>query len=195
MIKELSDMTLEEMWRLFPIVLKNYNPEYPHWYEQEKNKLLDIVKEGSVIRISHIGSTAVPGIISKPTIDILMEININCDTTYITNTITLLKWNLMNVTENPFKQTYQMGYTKFGFEEKVYHLHVRYAGDWGELYFKDYLIEHEEVAREYEVLKKQLKEMYEHNRDAYTQAKEEFVTKYTDMAKIQYGNRYKISGV
>ena len=29
MIKELSELTLEELWQLFPIVLKDYNQAYP----------------------------------------------------------------------------------------------------------------------------------------------------------------------
>lgn len=31
---------------------------------------------------------------------------------------------------------------------------------------------------------------YEHNRDGYTNAKAEFVKKYTNEAKLRYGNRY-----
>ena len=57
-------------------------------------------------------------------------------------------------------------------------------------YFRDYLIEHSDVAKEYEDLKLNLWKKYEHNRDAYTNAKTEFVKKYTEKAKVLYGNRY-----
>jgi GrpB-like predicted nucleotidyltransferase (UPF0157 family) len=101
----------------------------------------------------------------------------------------------MNFSEKPFfKQTYNKGYTKYGFDEKVYHLHVRHADDWSELYFRDYLIEHLEVAKEYAGLKKLLQKRYQHNRDAYTDEKEEFVSKYSAIAKMQYGDRYRING-
>ncbi|MBO5774206.1 MAG: GrpB family protein, partial [Clostridia bacterium] len=53
-----------------------------------------------------------------------------------------------------------------------------------------YLIEHSDVAKEYEDLKLNLWKKYEHNRDAYTNAKTEFVKKYTEKAKALYGNRY-----
>ena len=69
-------------------------------------------------------------------------------------------------------------------------MHLRYAGDNSELYFRDYLIEHSDVAKEYEDLKLNLWKKYEHNRDAYTNAKTEFVKKYTEKAKVFYGNRY-----
>ena len=40
------------------------------------------------------------------------------------------------------------GYTKHGFADKVYHIHLRYAGDNDELYFRDYMNEHTAVAKE-----------------------------------------------
>ena len=194
MIKELSEMSLEELWELFPIILKDYNPEYPAWYEIEKEKLLKDLDNGSIVRISHIGSTAVPGLISKPIIDILMEISSLSNLDKLTNRLTDMHWKMMSSSNQPtFRQSYNKGYTKYGFEEKVYHLHVRYANDWNELYFRDYLIEHPEIAKEYADLKLQLKERYEHNRDAYTDAKEEFVRKYSNLAREAYGDRYKTS--
>jgi len=196
MPKELSEMTLEELWELFPIILKEYNSEYPKWYEIEKENLLENFDNNTIVRINHIGSTAVPGIVSKPTIDILMEISFKSDINQMTDKLKSMQWGLMNYSEKPtFKQTYNKGYTKYGFEEKIYHLHVRYVDNWSELYFRDYLIEHQGVAKEYEELKIQLKEKYEHNRDAYTDAKEEFIRKYSQIAKSQYGDRYKINAV
>lgn len=38
MEKELSEMTLEELWSLFPIILKEHNTDYKKWYEIEKTK-------------------------------------------------------------------------------------------------------------------------------------------------------------
>ena len=43
---------------------------------------------------------------------------------------------------------------------------------------------------EIEKLKLKLWKEYEHNRDAYTNAKTEFVNKYTEEARKLYGNRY-----
>ncbi|MBU5584683.1 GrpB family protein, partial [Enterococcus sp. S181_ASV_20] len=61
-------------------------------------------------------------------------------------------------------------------------LHVRAIGDWDEFYFRDYLRKYPEVARQYEELKLTLKEKFEHNRDAYTDAKSDFVQKYSKKA-------------
>ena len=83
------------------------------------------------------------------------------------------------------------GYTDTGFAERVFHVHVRFEGDNDELYFRDFLRSHPSVAKEYEALKISLWKKYEHNRDAYTNAKSEFIRKYTELAKAEYGNRYK----
>ena len=196
MAKELSEMTLEELWELFPIILKDYNTEYPKWYEDEKEKLLNHFPDKTIVRISHIGSTAVPGLLSKPIIDILMEVSKQSNVEHITDLLKSIGWILMSSTNHPtFRQSYNKGYTKSGFTEKVYHLHVRYANDWSELYFRDYLIEHPQIAMEYADLKLHLREMYEHNRDAYTDAKEKFVLHYSNLSKEYYSERYKLDTI
>ncbi|MBR2402804.1 MAG: GrpB family protein, partial [Lachnospiraceae bacterium] len=73
----------------------------------------------------------------------------------------------------------------------VFHLHLRYAGDNNELYFRDYLMEYPAVAKEYEELKLSLWKEFGHNRDGYTEAKTEFVKTHTEKARILYGNRYQ----
>ena len=83
------------------------------------------------------------------------------------------------------------GYTSQGFAERVFHIHLRYGGDNDELYFRDYMNDHPALAKEYEKLKLSLWKKYEHDRDAYTDAKSTFVKKYTDSAKAEYGNRYE----
>jgi GrpB-like predicted nucleotidyltransferase (UPF0157 family) len=195
MAKELSEMTLKELWELFPIILKDYNEDYPKWYEEEKEKLVKNFTDDTLVRISHIGSTAVPGLLSKPIIDILMEVSTKCDVKHITDKLKSMGWIMMSSVDTPsFKQSYNKGYTKYGFAEKVYHLHLRYCDSWNELYFRDYLIEHSEAAKEYADLKLKLKEKYEHNRDAYTDAKEELVLYYSNLAREKYNDRYKIDG-
>jgi GrpB-like predicted nucleotidyltransferase (UPF0157 family) len=82
------------------------------------------------------------------------------------------------------------GYTKDGFADKVYHIHLRYTGDNDELYFRDYMNEHPTTAKEYESLKLELWKKYEHDRDAYTDAKGDFIRKWTAEAHKVYGDRY-----
>lgn len=191
MSKELSEMTLEELWQLFPIMLKEHNPNYKHWYEIEKKNILNYIDKKNIIRINHIGSTSVEGLIAKPTIDILLEINKECDIEQIKYTLIDSGWLLMSFEDkHDMRMVFNKGYTKHGFAEKVYHLHVRYYDNWNELYFRDYLIEHKEIVEEYGQLKLELIKAYKHDRDGYTNAKSDFILKYTKKAKEEYGDRY-----
>ncbi|WP_416825279.1 GrpB family protein [Ectobacillus polymachus] len=189
--KDLSEMTLEELWELFPIILKEHNTDYKNWYETEKQRLLNFIDKKMIIRINHIGSSAVEGLIAKPTVDILLEIDNESNIEKLTDILLHNGWLLMSSQKQPFfNMVFNKGYTKDGFAEKVYHLHVRYYGNWNELYFRDYLMEHEEVANEYGKLKLRLIEKYEHDRDGYTDAKSDFILKYTKKAKEEYDDKY-----
>ena len=94
------------------------------------------------------------------------------------------------MTENDKRVSFNKGYTRNGFAKKVFHLHLRQTGDNDEIYFRDYLIEHPEVANEYEKLKIRRQKKYRYQRDKYTTAKTDFVKKYTEKAKTLYKNRY-----
>ena len=60
---------------------------------------------------------------------------------------------------------------------------IFYAGDNDELYFRDYLSDNPSIAKEYEQLKLSLWHKYEHNRDAYTEAKTKFIKMHTAKCK------------
>ena len=83
-----------------------------------------------------------------------------------------------------------LGYASEGFAEKVYHVHLRRAGDNDELYFRDYLNAHPQTAREYEALKLRLWKRFEHDRNAYTDAKTGFIKAVTAKARVEYAGRY-----
>jgi GrpB-like predicted nucleotidyltransferase (UPF0157 family) len=192
MCKELSEMTLEELWQLFPIILKEHNNDYKNWYEVEKQNLLNIIDEQYIKRINHIGSSCVNGLISKPTVDILLEINVDTNINQLIEKLTNNGWISMSAQKEPaLNMVFNKGYTNKGFAEKVYHLHVRYHDNWKELYFRDYLMEHRQVANEYGELKLKLQQQYRNDRDGYTHAKSDFINKYTEKAKLKYKDRYK----
>ncbi len=184
--KKLSEMSLEELWLLFPIFLEEHKDCWEEWYVEEEKRLKRVLTNNE--RISHIGSTAIPSIWAKPIVDILVEIPKGTDLLDYKAEIINCGYICMSQSEN--RLSFNKGYTENGFSEKVFHLHLRYAGDNDELYFRDYLIEFPDIAKEYEKLKLSLWKEYEHNRDAYTNAKTEFVRKYTEKAKAFYGNRY-----
>ena len=188
MEKELSEMSLEELWKLFPIFLTEHKDIWINWFEEEKSSLEKILPQSQITRISHIGSTSISTIWAKPIIDILVEISVNCCMETIKSVLLDNGYTCMSQSEG--RISFNKGYTKNGFAEKVFHLHLRYAGDNDELYFRDYLLDNKKIALEYEKLKLKLWKKYEHDRDGYTNAKTEFIEKYTQEAKRIYDNRY-----
>ena len=177
MSKKLSEMTIEELWQLFPIILTQHNDRCDEFYIEEAAELRKILPKGAVI--NHIGSTAVKGIWAKPIVDILAEI----DGSLAAVSVAVQNNGWIKMSESETRISFTKGYTENGFAEKVYHLHLRRIGDNDEVYFRDYLNSHFEIAKEYEALKLGLWKKYEHDRDGYTEAKGEFVRKYTAIAK------------
>ena len=187
MNKSLSEMTLEELWELFPIILSEHRNDWSDWYEEERKEIAAVLNDIE-LKINHIGSTAVKGIMAKPIIDILIEIPGDASMARVKEKLGNIGYLCMSEEEN--RKSFNKGYTAHGFSEKVFHLHLRYFGDNDELYFRDYMNGHPVLAEEYEKLKLSLREKYEHNRDAYTEAKGAFVLKYTKIAKAEYKERY-----
>lgn len=189
MAGRLSEMTLEQLWQLFPIILTPYNPDWKNWYQEQEKILSGALPAEQVIRISHVGSTAIGTIRAKPTVDILVEVRKDSDLEKIAKLVDGCGYMQMSCQQN--RMSFNLGYTENGFAEKVYHLHLRLEGDHDELYFRDFLIEYPETAKEYEQLKLSLWKQFEHNRDGYTEAKTAFVRMVTEKAKHLYNGRYE----
>ncbi len=187
--KPLEAMTNEELWAVFPIVLQEHNPAWADWYREEAARLEQVIGRDDIKRASHIGSTAVPGLTAKPTVDILLEIREGADTEKLAASMRGAGYILLEKPGNsPPHMLFLKGYTPDGFAEKVFHIHVRYPGDWDERYFRDYLRAHPEEAAAYARLKRALAEAYRHDRDAYTDAKTGFVKRVTRLAREEAEN-------
>lgn len=186
----LSRMCHEELWRLFPIILSGSREEWAELYRRERDLLAEAVGCTRITRISHIGSTAVPGLDAKPTIDILMEVSPD---SFVFETPPLLrKCGYMETHRDEERMGLVMvkGYTAEGFRGQAFHLHVRPWRDWDELYFRDYLAAHPKEAQKYAELKRSLKEKFEFNRDAYTEGKTKIITAMTRRAREEMPGRY-----
>ena len=182
-------MTLQELWKLFPIFLVNHKDSWRSDYADIENELLLLLGGYPIARISHIGSTAIENIMAKDIIDVLIEIYPDGDMQSAAEKLEKNGYIIMSRSDK--RISLNKGYTKFGFADKVYHVHLRASGDNDELYFRDYLIDHPAVAKEYETLKLDLWRKYERDRDAYTEAKSDFIKKWTSVARKEYGDRYK----
>ena len=188
MCKELNEMTLKELWRLFPVRLVPYDENWKRQYCEIERVIKTALGTFNGAVINHIGSTAMPGIYAKDIIDVLVELPEIADIR--SAALVLENCGFIRMSESAERISLNKGYAKHGFEDKVYHVHLRFKGDNGELYFRDYLNDNPAIAGEYERLKLSLKEKYEFDRDAYTDSKADFINRYTKIAKEMYKGRY-----
>ena len=187
MKKKPENMTPEELGQQFPIMLIRPNPEWIRLFKAEKGKIENILGTGNIIRIEHIGSTAIPGLLSKPTIDMIIEIPEKTNNENIIKGLKSIDYHYIQRLDNPPPHMmFAKGYTKSGFKGQAYHIHIRYSGDWDEIYFRDYLKKNPGAASEYGVLKQKLAEKYKNDREAYTDAKTDFVKRITAIARKDF---------
>jgi GrpB-like predicted nucleotidyltransferase (UPF0157 family) len=191
--KSLDEMTDEERSQLFPVILSEHQPVWKKNYLKERAVVERAIGSHNIIRINHIGSTAIPGLLAKPTVDILVEIKDSTDTARLVSNMQLEGYIYLQQPKNPPPHMmFIKGYTPAGFKRQIFHVHVRYGGDWDELYFRDYLLAHPETAEEYGRLKLEQKQKYEHDRDAYTYAKTDFIKRITGLARAETQKKTKL---
>lgn len=72
-------MTIEELWKLFPIFLVEHREKWKDDYKEIESELQKLLSDCSSHRINHIGSTAISGIWAKNIVDVLIEIPMSED--------------------------------------------------------------------------------------------------------------------
>lgn len=185
--KQLNEMTTEELWQLFPICLVPHRDEWSLYYKEEKVIVENILEKKNIKLIAHIGSTAIPFIMAKNIVDILIIV----ETDFYQEALKrLIDEGYLLMRDSKDDASLNKGYTNKGYQEKVYHLHLRSNDNLDELYFRDYLCEFPEVAKEYEAIKIELWHKFEHDRDQYTSGKSAFIKDITNKAHKLYGSRY-----
>jgi GrpB-like predicted nucleotidyltransferase (UPF0157 family) len=77
--EELQAFTVGELQPLAgPIVLADYDPEWPVLFEREADRIRGILGERA-LQIEHVGSTSVPGLAAKPIIDTVLVVADSAD--------------------------------------------------------------------------------------------------------------------
>ena len=182
--KDLHEMTTEELGQLFPIIIIEPNKDWEKNFNKEKTFILDLFEKTDIENIEHIGSTAIPNLKAKPTIDILLEVSEKLENELIIEKLKSIGYDYIQRLDNPPPHMmFVRRYSHQGFNGQAYHLHVRFKGDWDEIYFRDYLRENKQWANDYETLKLDLAIKYKYDREAYTEAKTEFVEKVNKLAR------------
>ena len=157
------------------VALSAHDPAWAQAFELERARLMALLP-GVFLAIEHIGSTAVPGLVAKPVIDLMAAveslhgvdalIDQLCENGYTTShefnaTLADRKW-LMRWRDG----------------RRTHHLHivVRGGAPWHDrLAFRDALRRDHPLADRYATLKIELAVRHQADREAYTEAKADFV--------------------
>ena len=184
MPEDLNKFTTRELGHLFPILIVNHNPDWKNIYKLEKQNIIRALGPDNILRIEHIGSTAIPGLCAKPTIDILLEIPRLTDLEYIKEKLKNIDYQYIPKSENPAPHMmFARGYSTKGITGQTYHIHIRYSGEWDEIKIRDFLIKNPEFAAKYGALKRQLAVKFRNDREKYTEGKTDFINRVITMTK------------
>jgi GrpB-like predicted nucleotidyltransferase (UPF0157 family) len=178
-----------ELGKKYPILMVPYDPTWPELYAQEAAFLVKQFGKDIILRTEHFGSTAIPDLASKPSIDILVEIPSFDKAKKIIIPVLEKKGyiHLWQSDRSPGHMMFVKGYGPDGYIEgmHLYHIHIAPADHpmWDCLLFRDYLRENTQARKEYEELKYRLAEEFRNDREAYTDGKEEFVKRIMEKTK------------
>jgi GrpB-like predicted nucleotidyltransferase (UPF0157 family) len=162
------------------IRLAAYDPRWPGPFAEEAARLADVIGRWATGGIHHVGSTAVPGLVAKPVIDILVGVDGLEESLPCIDLLAPLYYMCF-----PYLPHEMHWLCKPNPSRRTHHLHLvpteseRFSA---ELSFRDYLRTHAARAHEYEQLKRTLATSHRHDREAYTAGKAEFVQSTLDLA-------------
>lgn len=158
-----------------PIHISDYDVNWPHLYEEEKNRILSVLPEWDVL-IEHIGSTSIRQLASKPIIDIAIGISSLANVTPFITALEDLEYTYEPEFEQeipnrrflwkglPLHRTHHVSIMES--DSEIWHNNIR---------FRDYLRSNKEDAKRYADLKRQLASDCVDDIERYIKGKTEFV--------------------
>lgn len=163
-----------------PVELSEYDPDWPLQFAREAEHLRRLLPDAELGRIAHFGSTAIPGMLAKPIVDMLVEVP----------SLRGVQQRIAPVLErhgyeffwrpswrDPQSPEYTWFIKRDAQGRRTHHLHMLTADaqEWDRLLFRDYLIAHPPLASAYGALKRRLVQARPQDRIGYARAKSKFI--------------------
>jgi GrpB-like predicted nucleotidyltransferase (UPF0157 family) len=145
----------------------------------ERDRLARMLSPWLVDGVEHVGSTAVAGIAAKPVIDLMASVtDLDAVVAQAGERLAADGWCYVppELDGKPWRRFFVKPDARG--ERRIAHLHVIRAGHprWAEqIAFRDVLRGDDRLARSYEELKRRLAAQHADDREAYTDAKAEFI--------------------
>jgi len=156
------------------VKLMPYQKQWQNEFLKEKDYLHSLF--GDKIRIEHVGSTSVKGLLAKPIIDIILGLTSDINLEQIK---TILSTNQYNDRGDEFVEGEYL-FVKGTEDIRTHHLHlIDYNSNlWKNyIFFRNYLKSDKTALNQYNQLKLELARKFATDRKAYTASKADFIQK------------------
>jgi len=169
-----------------PVVIVDYDPGWPGLFAPEAARVVEATRP-YVFAVEHIGSTAVPGLAAKATIDIMLGLCRLGDAPVCIERLVALGYTYYPEFEKEIPE--RRCFSRRAADAIKYNLHVVEVGSpfWERhLLFRDWLRAHAEDAAAYANLKRHLAGEFKDDRTAYTDSKTEFIRAVEEKARAEW---------
>lgn len=175
----MTDQQRLEILEREPITLVPYDRAWPLRYMELETLLGRALPTGLWTRITHIGSTAVPGMSAKPIIDVQVEVTsldrVRREVVPIMSDLGYeYIWRPTMGEQAPF---YAWFIARDAADQRTTHVHIVEpdAASEDRIRFRDFLRAHPQDAQHYAQLKSDLLAAHAHDRAAFTRGKSAFI--------------------
>jgi GrpB-like predicted nucleotidyltransferase (UPF0157 family) len=169
------------------VVLPN-DPEWADKFAAESRQIMIALGENANAA-HHIGSSAIPTIVAKPIVDMLIVVNDIESVDDCNSEMEALGYEVMGEygipTRRYFRKTNEMGVRLFHvhvFQDSSPHVNRHLA-------FRDFMVAHPAWAAEYSNLKQQLAARFPNSMQLYHDGKDEFIKQVDQLAAVWYAAR------
>ncbi len=168
-------------WAFESVHLSAYDPCWPDRAVGYADELQPVLAQWLLAPIEHVGSTAIPGIVAKPVIDLMAQVE-DMDIVVDQTAAVLDGMNWRYVPPDLDGRPWRRFFAKVSLDDQHRHAHLHLmsvgAARWDQqIRFRDALRASPELRSEYAAIKSQLATAYPDDRERYTDEKAAFVTR------------------
>lgn len=170
------------------IVVVEHDPAWRTEFEEE-SQLISKVLRDRVLRLHHIGSTAIPGIFAKPVIDLLMEVDNIVELDASGCAMEGLGYESMGEFGIPGRRYFRRNNALGVRTHQVHAFEAKSPEIARHLAFRDYMIAHRAEARAYGELKRNLAREFPEDIQGYMNGKDPFIKEHEARALVWWMTR------
>jgi GrpB-like predicted nucleotidyltransferase (UPF0157 family) len=158
-----------------PVDIVEYDPAWQQEFAEQRDRLTILLRGWLAEPVEHVGSTAVPGLVSKPIVDILAPVTSLVEARGAVSILEEDGWLHWPTDPN---RSWRLWFLRPQPDARTHHLYLIQYDDphVRELRaFRDVLRANEALRDRYEALKRNLAKAFRDDREAYTKAKTRFI--------------------